>query len=551
MRNLEDAFACDIRHFYLYSDSMNKRLPPDPTISGPDVPDHAGTLAQRGLALLAQGQIGAAAAALRGVVQLRPDWAECLHQLGLLEWRLGRLDDALRLLQRGVRLRPGDAGLHAGLGVILHLSGAQREGLCHQRQAVILDPIPVMPYRNLARSLLIADRPADALRVLAWAARLDPSGHEIRNNLGNALKMLDRPEAVAQYQAALSLHPAFPEALNNLGVLERDHGSAAAAVKLCDRALRLVPEYAEARLNRALARLTLGDFGAGWADYEARWRVPGWPSPPPPFVQPRWDGLPLADRTLLLQAEQGLGDTLQFVRYVPQIAARGGRIVLSVPAALIPLLSGLSGVDAIVDMTGPLPPFDCWLPLLSLPLVTGYAPESASIPYLAVAFDRVAQWRRRLGPGPTVGLAWAGNPGNRNDRRRSCPAQRLASLLALPGLHWVSLQKGAAAADIGRLGWSGRVADLDPEIRDFRDTAAILQAIDLLVTVDTAVAHLGGALGRPTWIMLGDATDWRWQQQRRDSPWYPTVKLFRQPAAGDWEGLIDRVILELRTLWRP
>ncbi|MDR3735598.1 MAG: tetratricopeptide repeat protein [Acidobacteriaceae bacterium] len=527
---------------------MNKGSLSRPTVLSPANPNSSDVLAERAMALLAQGQASAAADTLRRAITVRPAWVECFHKLGLLEFQFGRVGEALLLLRRAAIIEPNRAGIHADLGVILHLAGSLQDGLWHQRQAVILDPVPAMAYRNLARSLLIADRPAEALQVLAHAVRLDPGAPEIRNNIGNALKMLGRSAARDQYWAALILHPAFAEAHNNLGALERDQGAAAVAVTLCDRALTVMPDYAEARLNRGLARLTLGDLRAGWADYEARWRVPGWPSPPPPFHQPRWDGLPLAGRTLLLQAEQGLGDTLQFIRYAPRLAASDGRIALSVQAPLIPLLTNLPGCDVVVDMAGALPPFDCWLPLLSLPLVTGYVPEPAHIPYLTIAPERTAFWRRRLGPGPSVGLVWAGNPGNRNDRRRSCPLSRLEPLLAVAGVQWVSVQKGAAAADIAGLGWLDRMIDLDPEIRDFQDTGAILQTLDLLITVDTAVAHLGGALGRPTWIMLGDASDWRWQQDRRDSSWYPTARLFRQPTRGDWDSLVTELVAELRSL---
>jgi tetratricopeptide (TPR) repeat protein len=320
------------------------------------------------------------------------------------------------------------------------------------------------------------------------------------------------------------------------------------ALESFDRALALKPDLAEAHWNKALLLLELGDFARGLPEYEWRWRRES-ELKPRDFTQPAWRGEELGGRTILLHSEQGFGDSIQLLRYVPMVAAKGGRVVLEIPDSLMPLVGRRDGVVAMVKPGAPLPPFDLHCPLMSLPLAFGttLATVPAQVPYLQVPVERAADWRDRL-PGtgrPRVGLVWSGKPTHKNDHNRSIALHRLAPLLSLSGIDFVSLQREYREADMAALAASRNLRRLDAALADFADTAAVVEAVDLVITVDTAVAHLAGALGKPVWILVSSIQDWRWLLQREDSPWYPTARLFRQPEIGDWDSVIGRLAREL------
>ncbi|AWK85498.1 glycosyltransferase family 9 protein [Azospirillum thermophilum] len=342
------------------------------------------------------------------------------------------------------------------------------------------------------------------------------------------------------------MNPAGPQQVGLRALLYRDAHRLDEALRLHDRAVAAAPAAAEQRWNRGLTSLLAGRCREGWEDYESRWRTPGFPTKPRGFTQPLWSGGPIAGRTILLHEEQGRGDAIQFIRYAPLVAARGARVVVETGADLAALFGSVEGVSQVVVSGDPLPPFDLHCPLLSLPRAFGHGlPDiPARVPYLQADPQRTARWADRLAdadPGGRplrVGLVWAGNPGFAGDRERSPGLEVLRPLLAQPGCRFYGLQVGA-----GRLALLGEAmpasfTDLGAEIGDFADTAAVMAGLDLVISSCTAPAHLAGALGRPVWVMLSHTPDWRWLLDRSDSPWYPTARLFRQPAPGDWSPVV-------------
>jgi hypothetical protein len=366
-------------------------------------------------------------------------------------------------------------------------------------------------------------------------------------SLSNALAVRGRPdEAIAACRRAIRIDPGYWQAVSNLGTLLQEGGNLAEAIAAY-RATLAERDDAAIHVNLAHALLGTGAFDEGWQHYEYRHALPQQEGDWTQVAQPRWRGEPGAGRTLLVHAEQGLGDTIQFCRYLGLAAARGCRVVFQVQPPLARLVAGLAGVAAVVGRGQPLPPFDLHCPLLSLAQVFATRLETipAEIPYLQADPAAVAAWAAALPdrPGLKVGLAWAGNPQLAADRRRSIAPARLAPLLACPGLVWYSLQKDALAP-------AGMI-DLMAGVGDLADTAALIANLDLVVAVDTAVAHLAGAMGKPVWLLNRFDTDWRWLRDRDDSPWYPTLRQFRQAAPGDWDDVIARVRAELGRMGDP
>jgi hypothetical protein len=346
------------------------------------------------------------------------------------------------------------------------------------------------------------------------------------------------------------LKPDYAVAYNNLGLTQVEYGDREAAARSYEEALRLKPDYADAHLNRALLWLLLGDFERGWPEYEWRWRCRGFPKPA--FRQPAWDGSPLQGRTILLHAEQTLGDTLQFIRYAPLVRQRGGKGLLVVPPPLLSLLARCPGVDGLAAQGSPLPDFDIHAPLLSLPGLfrTTLATIPAEVPYLAADPQLVERWRReedRLTGAFRVGLVWQGPSKHQWDRQRSLPLERFEPLARLPGVRLFRLQPGPGAEQLRSIGERFPVIDLGSRLdpASFEDMAAVMASLDLIISVDSDLAHLAGALGRPVWLLLPFAPDWRWLLGREDSPWYPTMRLFRQKEPGNWDGVVDAVVGDL------
>ena len=340
------------------------------------------------------------------------------------------------------------------------------------------------------------------------------------------------------------LQPGRAELHYNLGSALQRQGLYAEALACYGRALALKPDYAEAHLNRSLALLLTGEFDEGWQEYEWRFAVARYDRK---FDQPLWSGEPLAGASILIHAEQGFGDTLQFVRYIPAVAERGGRVVLEVPESLVRLARTVAGASEVVAAGDPLPGFDCHCPLLSLPRVfkTNLATIPNAVPYLRVPAEASAGWAERIPttPGPRVGIVWAGTTVGAIDLRLLQP------LWEVDGVSWFSLQVGERSGDISSLD-GVKIADLSPWLADFAETAAAVCRLDLVISVDTSVAHLAGALGRPTWLLLRYPPEWRWLLEREDSPWYPTARLFRQRKEGDWPCVAREVAAALAQMAR-
>ncbi len=512
--------------------------------------------------------------------------ADGLWHAGLLLWKDGKRDDAVAMLTRAATLAPDRAELRNHLGNALLECGRGVDALAHLQAAAELWPDSASFLYNLGNALAAAGRPQDAETQFRAALRRDPEHPGAHNNLGNVLRALGRhDEAAACYRCAIAVQPDLAGTHNNLGsALLALHRPAEAEVALRE-ALRLRPDYAEAcnnlggallaldrpeeacpqfrravaldpaqvqaRFGEALALLALGRYREGWAAYESRWRDPRFCEDERSYDMPLWDHAPspsIAGRTLLLHAEQGLGDTIQFVRYVPMVCRLGARVVLEVQQPLVRLLAGMA--DAVIPAGADLPPCDAHCPLLSLPHAFGTELPTvpATIPYLHADDALKATWRTMLGPaaGLRVGLAISGSPEHPEDALRSIPAALLRPLLMLPGVEFHLVQKDVREADAATLGAVPGLKNHSDQLDDFADTAALLSTLDLLVSVDTSVAHLGGALGLPVWLLVQWNADFRWLRLRSDSPWYPTMRLFRQNQPQRWEPVVARVADALR-----
>lgn len=514
-------------------------------------PGHFEALRLSGAIMAQSGRPDEAARFWTEAARLRPDDAELLYNLGAALQASGRVDAAIERYREAVAVKPDHPGALYNLGNALQGRNRLPEAIECYRRALALTPGAPDVLNNLGTALKESGRPGEAVECYRQALALAPAAPETLYNLGNALLDLGEPAAAAGcYRQALSLRPDFPEALFNHGNALRELDRLSEAAEQYQAARRLRPGYAEAEFNEGLARLKLGEFEAGWRAYEARWRLPD--ATAHRHRLPLWDGSRLDGRTILLHSEQGLGDSLQFVRYARLVKERGATVILLCPEPLARLFGGVAGVDAVITDRRRAPPCACQAPLLSLPLLLGttLATIPAEVPYLHPEPGAVAAWRERLGA-PTgeirVGLVWAGEPrphdpkANRVDRRRSLRLERFAPLAGVPGVRFFSLQKGEAAAQALAPPPGLALTDWSADLHDFADTAALVAALDLVISVDTATAQLAGALARPVWVLSRFDGCWRWLRDRDDSPWYPTLRLFRQPEAGDWASVIGRV----------
>ncbi len=404
-------------------------------------------------------------------------------------------------------------------------------------------------YLRLGDALQAGGMFGEAVAVYDRAIAIWPEFGEAHNNRGNALlEMGQYREAIEGYRAAIRYLPSFAEGFVTIGTALMALHRPYEAMASCHRALAIDPECAEAHWNLALALLQAGEYATGWEELEWRWKKKGFTSRGRSFQQPMWNGGHLGGRTILIHAEQGFGDTIQFARFLPMAAERGGRVVLECPAPLKRLMMGTPGVGRVVAAgEDDLPPFDVHLPVMSLARIFKAAPESLprEVPYIFPGLENIAEWLKHVGTERDfrVGLVWAGR--KKPDPNRTCPIENFAPLARLTGVVFYSLQIGdnAYVEDSANAGL--RFTDLTPGIKDFADTAALIAQLDLVISIDTAVAHLAGALGKETWVMLPHAADWRWMLDRRDSSWYPSMRLFRQETPGDWQGVIKRLKEEL------
>lgn len=512
-----------------------------------------------------------------------PRHFDALIALGALRGERGRFADAATLFERAAKVFPDNADAHYNLGVSLtHLGSKERAIDCY-RNALRAEPRHLNACSNLAAQLLVLDRPSEALRCVEQGLAHHPGNRHLLSKRGAALKELGRideaiqvfrqvvqsqpndslghgnlglalraagrlDEAIASLERAVSLDPTIAAHLSDLGVALSECGRLDDALKRLRRAVELDPKDAEFRENLGLTLLLKGDLEEGWTHYEYRHHLERHRSRRPAIDAPVWQGEPLAAKSILVYSEQGFGDTIQFVRYLPLLAATGAAVTLMVQPELIALLSDLSGSVAIVPTGKVLSGFDFLCALLSLPYAFGTTRSSipADVPYLSVDKTLVGRWRQRIGDkGFKIGIAWQGNPSFVGDRGRSIPLHEFAPLAAIPGVRLIALQKGFGAEQVAAVDFRARIEVLD-EPRTFADTAAVMMNLDLIVSSDTSVAHLAGALARRVFVALRHVPDWRWLFEGDDSPWYPTAQLFRQRTMGDWADVFARIATEVR-----
>ncbi|WP_448205931.1 tetratricopeptide repeat protein [Azospirillum sp. sgz302134] len=515
-------------------------------------PDRPESWFKLGASLQAHGCFDEAAAAYRGALSLQPDFVEAGFNLGVTLRRHGHLNHAIAAFRAAARLQPGDADALCTLGDALMERGRAEDALAVYRDVLALRPDLPQVHTGLGNALLERNRGAEAVARFRIAVALRPDDAGACNNLGIALIEQGLPDrADLAYRRALRLKPDYAEALGNLGIALKEQRRVAEALAAYRRALALAPAYAEAHWNHGIALLLQGNLRQGWDEHEWRWKCREFTKANWRLNRPVWSGEAAQGKTILLQAEQGLGDTIQFVRYVPMVQALGWTVVLEVQDSLLGLFGSMPGVT-LIPKGQPLPHVDACCPLLSLPRALGTTLDRvpATVPYLSTDPARVAHWKERLGQGPEprVGLVWAGNPQFPGDRQRSPRLEGLRAALDVPGVRFFGLQKGPGREDLERVPLPASFTDLGPEIRDFADTAAIMENLDLVISSCTGPAHLAGALGRPVWLVLKAVPDWRWLLDRDDSPWYPTMRLFRQSKAGDWASVSERIASELARL---
>jgi tetratricopeptide (TPR) repeat protein len=515
-------------------------------------PDYGKAHNNLGRVLHQQGQLAEAQACYERALRHQPDLAEAHNNLGNLLHQHGQLAQARDCYRQALRLKPDLVEAHHNLGNIFQQQGQLAEAQASYQQALRLEPGYAEAHNNLGHLLREQGQLAEALACYRQALRHKPDYAEAYNNLGNVLQEQGQlAEAQACYQQAVRLKPEYAAAHSNLGVALVGQGQLAEALACYEQSLRLQPNYAEAHWNRAHAWLLGGNYEQGWPEYEWRCQVKAFA--PPRFPQPLWDGSPLHGQTILLYAEYGLGDTLQFIRYAALVHERGGSVLVACQPPLVSLLSRCPGIERVLSQEDPLPHFDVYAPLLSLPRILGtsLATVPAQVPYLFADAKRIDHWRQELNPVNAfrIGIAWDADPRFRRLNQNRCiPLAEFAPLGRLEGVRLFSLQKGPGIEQIRSVAGLFPVTDLSSRLETFEDTTAVMHNLDLVVSADIVVAHLAGALGVPVWVgvALPFASDWRWLLKREDSPWYPSMRLFRQQEQGHWADVFARMAAALQ-----
>lgn len=497
-----------------------------------------------------QGKLDEAAACFRRALERMPDLTMVHKNLGIVLEKLGNPDEAVSCFRRALEREPDDAELHIHLGRLLRGQDNLAEAVIAFRRAIELAPGHALAHFNLGAALHLQGNEDEAAACLRRAIQLKPDCADAYVELGSLLGEQGRfPEAIDCCRRALELQPDSVAAHGNLGIALHEQGSLDEAIACFQRAAKLDPDNAEVHYNHALTLLLMGKLDEGWPAFE--WRFKRKRAKERAIPAPRWTGSSLAGRTIFLTSEYGLGDTLQFIRFVKRVRQQGATVMVEVQRQLVPLLEQ-SGFRDLVAQGTPLAGFDCYAPLMSLPGVFGTTLKSIPnrVPYLSADHRLVKQWRDALGETDNfrVGIAWQGNRAHKGDRFRSIPLACFAPL-AITGVELISLQKGDGCEQLAGIATQFRVRDLGNDFDErhgtFMDTAAVIKNLDLVVTCDSAVAHLAGALGAPVWVALSFAPDWRWMLERTDTPWYPTMRLFRQKVLGNWDDVFQTMQREL------
>ncbi len=541
-------------------------------------PFNIGQTLQEAVSLHQQGRLRDAEKLYARALKAAPDNFDALHLLGLIKAQSGQMGEAHRLMSAALRINPAAPDALVNIANVLHALKRDAEALECLDKAIAARPGDLEALLHRANTLNALNRPQDALACFDAVLARDPGRGDAHLNRGTVLATLSRhAQALGDFDAVLAKSPNHAEALYNRGTALLELGRPAEALTDFDRVLAQAPkhmsawnnrgralqmlnqhndaiasfekalavdkDYADAHFNLALSLLTLGDLGRGFTEYESRWKRAGMAGTRRGYRGRLWLGeFPLGTRTILLSAEQGLGDTIQFVRYAPALARAGAKVALEVQPELKALLSGVEGVASCHARGETLPAYDVYCPLGSLPLALKTEPSTipADFPYLRADDAHVAKWQPAIAalPGKRIALAWAGHARHANDRNRSLDLKLLEPLFEIEDVSFVSIQRELRDNDATLLARHANVTHVGGELADMADTAAIAALTDLTITVDTSVVHLAGAMGREVWVLLPFAPDWRWTLSGPHSPWYPQARLFRQPAPGDWPSVI-------------
>lgn len=544
-------------------------------------PDYFEAYINMGAVLQEQGRCSEAIECYRKAIQLKPDQPVAYSNMAVALKDKQLFDKAEECCRRALELKPDYAEAHINLGLVLQEQGKREKAIESYANALQIEPDNVKAHTNLGSLLKEERRLDEAVECCCRAITIKPDYVEAHNTLGTCFYEQGRlEEAVSCYEQAIKLNHKHAVAYSNLGMALKDQGRNDAALECCQRAIYLKPvsayfynnmgallqrmgrldeaiinykkaifqkpDFAEAHMNKAFILLMNEDFVEGWSEYE--WRLQTSDHGLRAFKQPKWDGSSLEGKSILVHAEQGYGDTIQFVRFLPLVKERGGYMIFECRQSLISLLKNCPGIDRLVERTSTgiiTEQFDFHIPLLSLPGLFGTQTETipSGIPYISLDPDLVRRWGARFVHDRNfkIGLVWAGNPHNRKDRIRSCFLDDFAPLADVPGVSFYTLQKGTASGQALTPPRNMKLNNLENQLPDFAETAAVIAHLDLVISVDTAVAHLAGAIGKPVWTLLQFDPDWRWLIGREDSPWYPSMRLFRQPEPDDWTSVFEEI----------
>lgn len=488
------------------------------------------------------------------VIQLNPNFIDAHINLGNIFHMQGRFGEAIRYYRKILDQIPDNAEIYQNLGIALHDQGQINEALACYQKVLRLRPDAVDALNNIGFILKEKNQFHNAIGFFQKALQFNPEHIEVLNNLANAYQANSQiDDALKYYQKAVQLQPDHAESHAGFGTALYENAQFENAIVHYQKAIQLKPDYVDPHFNNALALLLLGKFREGWKEYEWRRKTKDFIALCPQFTQPIWSGKDSPDSVILIYAEQGFGDTLQFIRYAPLVVQHGATIVFECQKELKPLLQTIEGIHHVFSQGEPLPEFDIQSPLLSLPLAFNTTLETipAKVPYIKADVSLTEQWSkkiRRKNLKFNIGLVWSGNPKYGRDRYRSLSLQSFSCFTQIEYACFYSLQKGSAAEQAKNPPSGMNLIDLTEDIHDFSDTAAFIENLNLIISVDTAVAHLAGAMGKPVWTLIPFIPDWRWMLHRTDSPWYPTMKLFRQSSPDTWDDVISKIYHELQSL---
>jgi Tfp pilus assembly protein PilF len=502
------------------------------------------------------GDIQQAQAQYQRILRVEPCRPEALHALGIIAFQLKKYENASSLIGKAIENKPKVPQFHYNLGLVFISLKRQEKAIQAFKMAIEINPDYADAHYNLGLALKKQQQFEKAVLNFKQVIKLTPDDADAYYNLGNTYEALDRHEPAAEnYRLAIKKNGAFSGAFNNLALVLKAMGRIDEAISHFREAVRLQPSFAEAHWNLSLALLINGQFEEGWKEHEWRFRR-GEKSTiyPYDFAIPLWAGSRFGGKRLFVHSEQGFGDTFQFIRYLPMVKHLGGTVVFETFGPLLEIIKGFPGIDKLVEISPDrrhVEICDYYVPLMSLPMLftTDIPTIPSNFPYIFADPEKVEQWKNRINKkGYKIGIVWAGKPEHENDGNRSCTLEYFSPLTGIPGVVIYGLQKGDAARQAETLDGMKKIINFDRELTGFSETAAAIENLDLVISVDTALVHLAGAMGKPVWTLLPYAPDWRWLLERKDSPWYPTMRLFQQPARGDWGAVFDKVKYELQKL---